>query len=125
MSDNTIGVDEYRKLLAAEGTRGNKYGAVAVIDAVYGRFDSTGEHRRWYELLTLQGQGAIADLRRQVPYPLIVNGTTVGKYVSDFSYHEDGALVIEDYKGARTSVYRLKARLMLACYGIVIRETGR
>jgi hypothetical protein len=30
--------------------------------------------------------------------------------------------VVEDVKGYRTQVYRLKAKLLKACYGIIVKE---
>lgn len=122
----SISVEEYRALLAAGGA--SKYGAKPVRDPVDGYFASTGEYGRWGELRLLRDQGAIADLRRQVRYPLLVNGITVATYIGDFQYVEDGATIVEDFKGGtatRTAVYKLKARLMIACLGISIRETGK
>ncbi|HEY8598225.1 MAG TPA: DUF1064 domain-containing protein [Thermomicrobiales bacterium] len=126
MTDNTISVEEYHLLVAQEGKRRNKYGAVAVIDEVHGRFDSTGEHRRWHELLTLQGQGVITDLRRQVRFPLVVEGVEVSAYIADFCYDEAGIAVVEDWKssGTRTALYKLKRKLMKALYDVDIKETG-
>lgn len=131
--DNIVSVEEYRAALAADARRRNKYGAEAVRDETYGWFASTGEHRRWHELLRLQEAGYIANLRRQVRYPLVVGGVKVATYVADFVYDEHHAdyytigvrTIVEDFKGRRTSEYRLKARLMLACHGIAIRETGK
>jgi len=48
------------------------------------------------------------------------------RYVADFGYIENGAVVIEDVKSKITKglpVYRLKKKLMKALYGIDIRET--
>lgn len=129
MTENLISVDQYHALLAEEAKRRNKYGAVAVIDDLYGRFDSTGEHRRWYELLRLQEQGVIRGLRRQVPYALRVGDTLIATYRADFVYQEQQGggwvEIVEDFKGKRTEGYKLKAKLMLAIHGIAIRETGR
>ena len=45
-------------------------------------------------------------------------------YVADFVYREaGGALVVEDAKGCRTALYRLKAKWLEAQTGLVIRET--
>ena len=44
------------------------------------------------------------------------------KYVADFTYHENGDLVVEDAKGVKTEAYRIKKKLMLKEYGIKIRE---
>lgn len=129
MTDNVISIEQYHALLAAEAKRRNKYGAVSVIDETYGRFDSTGEHGRWYELLRLQEQGVIRNLRRQVPYELRVGDELIAMYRADFVYDErqgdDWAEIVEDFKGKRTKDYKLRAKLMKAIHGIVIRETGR
>lgn len=86
-------------------------------------FDSKAEARRYLELKKLQASGVISGLRLQVRFPLSVNGVTVGKYVADFVYIRDGRRVVEDVKGMRTAVYKLKCRLMLAVFGIEILET--
>jgi len=36
----------------------------------------------------------------------------VATYVADFSYGRAGAIIVEDYKGVRTPVYRLKKRAL-------------
>jgi hypothetical protein len=128
--------EQYHLLVEEEGRRQNKYRAIPVQDEVYGYFASTGEHRRWYELLRLQELGEIAGLKRQVPYALVVNGVPICGYVADFTYREFVAAppagvahwepIVEDYKpGMRTEAYKIKRSLMLACFGITIRETGR
>jgi hypothetical protein len=44
-------------------------------------------------------------------------------YIADFTYFEkDGQQVIEDVKGVRTPVYRLKKKIIEAEYGIAITE---
>ena len=86
-------------------------------------FQSKREAARYRELRLLERAGQIDCLRLQVPYPLIVEGHKVGKYVADFVYLDRGDLVVEDCKGIRTPVYRLKAKLMKAIHGIEILET--
>lgn len=46
------------------------------------------------------------------------------KYVADFVYFdkEKGELVVEDVKGVKTDVYKLKRKLMRSIYGIEIQE---
>lgn len=85
-------------------------------------FDSKAEYHRWMELQILERAGEITNLRRQVRVPLNVNSFHVCDYIADFVYTQGGALVIEDVKGVRTAVYRLKKKLMLAAKGIQIRE---
>lgn len=90
------------------------------------RFDSKREAEHALSLQLMEQIGDIRGLRFQVAYPLEVNGHLVARYVADFVYDEwrDGAWwpVVADAKGVKTPVYRLKAKLMQAIYGIDIRE---
>jgi hypothetical protein len=86
-------------------------------------FDSKREANRWVELQYMEKAGAISGLSRQVPFKLEVNGILVCVYKSDFAYVEQGEYVVEDAKGMKTDVYRIKKRLMWACLGIEIRES--
>ncbi len=86
-------------------------------------FDSKREAARYEVLLLLERAGKISQLTRQNSFDLVVNGVSVGRYVADFGYIEEGKQITEDSKGVRTSVYRLKKKLMAAIYGIAIKET--
>lgn len=106
------------------------------------RFDSLKELRRYNQLLLLQDEGKISELKRQVKYLLIPAqreeetvsprgrirpGKVIERevaYYADFVYTEDGKTVVEDVKSpiTRTEVYRLKKKLMLWVHGIRIRE---
>ena len=93
-----------------------------VVDGL--TFHSKKEAARWMELKAQASSGLVSGLRRQVKYPLEVNGLLVCRYYADFVYTlPDGTEVVEDSKGKRTDVYRLKRNLMLACHGITILET--
>ena len=88
-----------------------------VVDGI--TFDSQKEAHRYRELSLLLRAGEISDLRLQVPYELMptirVHGETFRgiKYVADFVYKEkDGSVVVEDAKGMRTDVYKMKRKLM-------------
>ena len=92
-------------------------------------FDSAKEARRYTELKLLQRGGYISDLKLQVPFVLIPSQRKDGKlierkcsYIADFVYTENGEQVVEDVKGVRTEVYRLKRKLMYLVHGIKIRE---
>lgn len=87
-------------------------------------FDSQAEARRYQDLRLLAEAGEIRGLVCQPRYPMIVNGQRVGTYIADFAYYDSQThqVVVEDVKGVRTAVYRLKKRLMLACCGIEVRE---
>lgn len=101
--------------------RPSKYGARAIeVDGVC--FDSMAEAKRWFDLQTLERNGLISDLKRQVRFDLAVNGVNLGFYKADFTYTENGRAVVEDVKGMRTPVYALKAKLMKAIHGITISE---
>jgi hypothetical protein len=86
-------------------------------------FDSTREARRWQDLELMQRAGRISDLRRQVPFPITVNGKLITVYNADFCYLQDGNEVVEDAKGWRSEIYILKRKLVSAVYGFQIKET--
>ena len=104
------------------GVRTDKAGKEArTVDNIC--FDSLKESRRYRDLKLLQSAGKIVDLDVQIKYLLTVNGEKVGTYVADFTYElPDGTQVVEDVKGFKTPVYRLKKRLMKAIHGITIQE---
>lgn len=105
-------------------------------------YDSKKEERRAKILKLMEKQGLITDLKEQVKFELIpsqrgmVSGITKGKrvikegvveqpiaYYADFTYYKEGKLVVEDVKGFRTEVYRIKKKLMLYVHGIRIKES--
>lgn len=92
-------------------------------------FDSKREADRYLVLKSMEEDGDIEDLRRQVRYELVPAFDVDGKhcrpvfYVADFVYVEDGKEVVEDVKGMRTDVYRLKSKLFALRYGMSIKET--
>lgn len=92
-------------------------------------FDSKREADRYLVLKSMEEDGIIENLRRQVRYELIPAFDVDGKhyrpvyYVADFVYVEDGEEAVEDVKGMRTDVYRLKSKLFARRYGKVIKET--
>lgn len=102
----------------------NKYHARAVwLDGIW--FPSQKEAHRYLELKLLERAGEIQDLRLQVPFVLLPKskyGRPV-KYIADFVYTENGRQVVEDAKGYRTDLYKLKRRLMEELLGIEIKET--
>ena len=103
----------------------NKYGA-RKLKAPDGQvFDSVKEFHRWGVLRLLERAGRISDLKRQVSFELVPKqqGERACSYIADFTYYEHGNLVVEDCKGYKTEVYRLKKKLMLWVHGIRIKET--
>ncbi len=96
-----------------------------------GGYASRKEHRRANELKLLQRAGLISGLREQVRYELIPaqrgpDGRVIERacaYIADFVYiDQQGNTIVEDTKGMRTDVYRIKRKLMLYVHGIIIKE---
>lgn len=94
-----------------------------------GTFDSMKELHRWSELKLMERAGLISGLARQQRFEVIpkqkVNGRTILPcyYIADFCYVKDGKLVVEDCKGMKTDVYKIKKKLMLWVHGIDIKES--
>ena len=97
-------------------------------------FDSKKEANRYLELKLMEKAHLIKDIRLQPKYQLIpeIKGPKGGLiqrpiyYVADFEYYEkkgnDWLRVVEDVKGMRTEVYKLKKKLFRWKYGIEIKE---
>jgi hypothetical protein len=109
-------------------------------------FDSKKEAQRYQQLKLMQKAGMICDLKCQVKYELVpaqyIDGKCVERavtYTSDFEYYvlkdlrqktvmadkdakQIGQHIVEDVKGYRTEVYKIKKKLMLYKYGIRITE---
>lgn len=79
-------------------------------------FDSRAEAKRYQELKILERVGEITNLDLQPRYDCWVNGKKVCTYVADFRYMTDRCQTIEDVKGMKTPVYKLKKKLVEACY---------
>lgn len=100
-----------------------------------GGYASKRESNRATELGLLVMAGKIRNLRQQVEYELIPAQYRDGKciersckYIADFVYTpmtteiSSDNVVVEDAKGYREPVYRIKRKLMLHVHGIKIRE---
>ena len=78
--------------------------------------------------MLIQRAGIITDLKRQVPYVLVPAFNLNKKryramsYIADFVYKENGKEVVEDAKGFRTEVYKIKKKLLAYLYQIDIKE---
>lgn len=99
----------------------NKYHARKTeVDGI--EFDSKKESDRYATLVLLEKAGAIKDLVLQPRFLLQdkfrCNGKAVRKieYVADFQYLYKGKTIIEDVKGQKTQVYRLKKKLFIYKY---------
>jgi hypothetical protein len=109
----------------AIGVGMTKYGAIRTeVDGV--TFASRAEARRYVELKLLERAGEIECLELQPRYLLVVNGVKIGAYVGDFKYLDTrtGRRTVEDVKGVKTPVFRLKSKLVKALYDIDIVEVA-
>jgi hypothetical protein len=102
---------------------GSKYkNIITEVDGI--SFHSRKEANRYLELKMLLRSGYISELKLQPSFELRVNGVKVCTYVADFRYlDQQGREVVEDTKGMKTPIYRIKNKLMIACYGLRILET--
>jgi len=124
----------------------SKYKAVkTTIDGI--TFDSKREAKRYTELKVLEKAGHITHLELQPEYQITINGAKICKYKADFryftvraennerSYNSKGewqtptmtgdkeGQIVEDVKGFKTPIYRLKKKLVEASYpGTLIKE---
>jgi hypothetical protein len=104
----------------------NKYNAKKTeIDGVI--FHSKKEANRYAELKLLmhaRGDDKIIEIELQPKFPIVVNGKKICTYIADFRIvYADRRIVIEDVKGFKTSIYKLKKKLVEAIYKINIIET--
>lgn len=101
----------------------NKYRAVkSEADGIW--FASKKERDRYQQLKLLERAGEIQNIELQPSFVLSVNNTKVATYKADFAYDEikSAQRIIEDVKGVRTPVYRMKKKFVEAQYGIEVRE---
>ena len=94
-----------------------------IVDGI--TFDSMKESKRYVQLKELEKSGKITDLQLQVKY-ILFDKSKYGRklsYIADFVYLNDkNEEVIEDVKGFKTPVYRLKKRVFEEKYHKVINE---
>lgn len=92
-----------------------------LVDGIW--FDSKKEAARYCDLRLLERGGVIRGLQWQVSFPIVIDGTKVCVWKADFVYFEGQDRIVEDVKGVRTPIYRLKKKLVEAVYrGVKIRE---
>lgn len=116
--------EEYKNLLKTKKKKKkSKYSAVKTkVDGI--KFDSKKEARRYKELKILEKADEIKSLELQPRFLLQekfkYNGKTIRKieYVADFRYiDEKGNTIVEDVKGMKTEVYKIKKKIFLKIYG--------
>lgn len=102
---------------------GRKYGNTFCERDGY-TFASLAERAEYDQLRLRELAGEIIDLAVHPTFTIVVNDVKVCTYVADFRHREvaTGERVVTDVKGKKTRVYSLKRKLMLAVWGIKIRE---
>ncbi len=99
-----------------------------------GGYDSKKEARRAAELQLLERSGVISELKFQPQFLLLPSqkdehGRVIERpvsYFGDFSYQENGVLIVEDIKSEitrRDKAYVLKRKMLLFFHHIQLRET--
>lgn len=97
-------------------------------------FDSMLECERYKYLKALEQQKVISNLQRQVKYVLLPSQKdsktrkTIEReitYLADFVYEKGSQTIVEDVKGMKTDVYKIKRKLMLYFHGIQIKEVTK
>jgi hypothetical protein len=112
--------------ITSEAKRNKYHNKKVLIDNI--TFDSIKEANRYKKLKLLEAKGIITDLKLQVKYELQPSYKMNNKairainYVADFAYRLDNKLIVDDTKGYRTEVYRLKKKMFEFKYGIEINE---
>ena len=89
-------------------------------------FDSMAEAKHyWFGIKPRLEAGEINNLRLQPSFRCEINGKLICKYLADFQYMDTkeigpqgqlGCTVVEDVKGFKTPVYRLKKKLVEAIH---------
>lgn len=124
----TADLRKYLASTAVSKKRNSKYNNCKVTIGSK-TFDSKKEAERYQVLKLLERAKKIEGLQLQVEFVLLpaikFKGRTQRpvRYIADFTYWENGNYIVEDVKGVRTDVYKLKRRLMKHIHNIEIRET--
>lgn len=113
------------------GAKPSKMGNRSALSVDGKGFQSGHERDRYEELRLLQMGREIRDLECQVRFDFVIQGVPIkyasgrqAGYIADFRYYDcrREEWVIEDAKGHRTELYKLKKALM-AAMGYTITET--
>ena len=88
------------------------------------KFDSQAEAKHyWFTLKPMLEKGEISHFEVDRKFEIIIDGEKICRYIADFSYFKQKARVVEDVKGFKTPVYKLKKKLVEATHrGVKILE---
>jgi hypothetical protein len=104
--------------------KGSKYNnKKTIINGI--TFDSKKEADRYAFLTRRATIGEVVDIHLQVPFVFALEGKKMFTYKADFVYFDKLAneLIVEDVKGFRTPIYKLKKKLIESQHKIKITET--
>ena len=121
MRQDTMTHEQYRAYLANPKKKAKYRSITSEVDGH--KFHSRKEAKRYGELTILQLAGEITDLELQPEFQIRMEGKKIAKYFADFRYKKNGETIIEDVKGFKNSLYKLKKRLVEIQYCIEIIET--
>lgn len=116
--------------ITKENQKQSKYkNKKVVVDGI--KFDSKKEANRYAELKLMGDTDYIQDLELQKKFELIpkyeINGRKVRamNYICDFYYYDvlKDKYIVEDVKGMKTQIYKLKKKMFEYKYKIEIIET--
>jgi len=117
---------EFRDYLAKqEAAKSSKFKAIPTTTADGQKFKSILESAYYNRMWVLRRAGEVQLIEREVRYELIVNGVFIASYMLDFRVtFTDGRIEYVDCKSTatKTPLYLMKKQLMLALYGIEIKE---
>lgn len=121
-----VSIEEARRLKCApnflRGKNKSKYRNQKVTYNGF-EYDSKKEAKRAADLDLLIKAGEVESWERQPSFDFVLNGQKICTYIADFRVtYPDGAVEIEDVKGVKTAVYRIKKKMMKAFYGIDVKE---
>lgn len=95
---------------------------ITIVDNI--KFRSKKEAKRYCELKLLEKNKIIHNLKLQVKYDFKIEKIKICSYIADFTYNDQsGNFIVEDTKGFKTNIYKIKKKMMLAFYNINILET--
>lgn len=87
------------------------------------KFDSKKEANYCFELDMRKKAGEVISYEMQVPFQVVLNEKKICKYILDFMVLlKDGSIEYVDVKGMKTTVYRIKKKLVEAQFNLKIKE---
>lgn len=106
------------------GKRKSKYGVSDLSERTYNGQTYMSKLEMLYRkhLDVLMSAKQVLSIKEQVPFPIVINNKKICTYILDFEVKYTDRTEYVDVKGMKTSIYRLKKKLVEACYPITITE---